>query len=174
MAENRVPVLGLAVLAMCCLLVMGCGGEQTTAPPTPGTPAGPSGGGLAEIPDDLPFVKMGPEEAVVKLVAFYPEDEGHKFIVDYLKEFAEAHSDSVSLVVINHFKPESFDVWQSSGLNCAGVLVNGKAEWDVETDGKTEKVSFIKRMGVLWTKEDFEQVVNKLLEEAGTAEPAAG
>ena len=173
MADKRVLVLGLVMLAMCCLLAAGCGGEQTAAPGTPAAPAEPGGGALGEIPDDMPFVKMGPEDAVVKLVAFYPEDEGHKFIVDYLKEFAEAHPDSVSLVVINHFKRENFDVWQRTGLGCAGVLVNGKTEWEVETDGATEQVSFTKRMGVLWTEEDFEQVVNKLLEEAGAAAPAA-
>jgi len=162
MADKRVLILGLVVLAMCCLIVAGCGSKETAAPAETAEPAEPA-----------PFVKMGPEDAVVKLVAFYPEDEGHKFIVDYLKEFAEAHPDSVSLAAVDFRTPAGYEVWQQTGLGCAGVLVNGETDWEVETDGKTEKVSFTKRMGVLWTKEDFEQVVNKLLGEAGASEPAA-
>lgn len=174
MADKRVLILGFILLVMCCLVAAGCGSEETAAPATPATPAGPSGGVVGEIPDEAALVKMGPEDAVVKLVAFYPNDEGHKFIVDYLKEFAEAHPDSVSLAAVDFRTPAGYEVWQPTGLGCAGVLVNGTAEWEIETDGKTEKVSFTKRMGVLWTQEDFEQVVNKLLAEAGASEPAAG
>ena len=173
MADRRLLILGLVVLAMCCLLVAGCGSKQTAAPTAPAAPAEPSGGVVGEIPDEAAFVKMGPEDAVVKLVAFYPNNEDHKFIVDYLKEFAEAHADSVSLVVVDFSTKAGGEVWLPTGLGCAGVLVNGTAQWEIETDGKTEKVSFTKRMGVLWTEEDFEKVVNKLLEEAGASEPAA-
>lgn len=173
MADKGMLVPGLVMLAMCCLLAAGCGGEQTAAPTTPAAPAEPGAGVIGDIPTEATFVKMGPEDAVVELVAFYPEDEGHKFIVDYLKEFAEAHPDSVSLAAVDFRTPAGFEVWQPTGLGCAGVLVNGKTEWEIGTDGKTEKVSFTKRMGVLWTEEDFEQVANKLLREAGAAEPAA-
>lgn len=170
MADKRVLILGFILLVMCCLVAAGCGSKETTAP---AAPAEPSGGVVGEIPDEAAFVKMGPEDAAVKLVAFYPEDDSHKFIVDYLKEFAEAHPDSVSLTAVDFRTPAGFDVYQLAGLGCAGVLVNGETEWEVETDGATEKVSFTKRMGVLWTEEDFEKVANKLLEEAGAAKPAA-
>lgn len=163
MADKRVLILGFILLVMCCLVAAGCGSKETAAPAAPDAPAEP-----------VPFVEMGPEDAVVTLVAYYPQDESHKFIVDHLKELAEAHPDSVSLVVFDQFRPENFDAWQQTGLGCAGVMVNGTTEWEVETDGTTEKVSFTKRMGVLWTQEQFDQVVNKLLAEAGAAEPAAG
>jgi len=52
------------------------------------------------------------------------------------------------------------------------VFVNGSTRHKIDRDGETETVDFIKRLDVFWTREDFETVVNKLLEEAGATEEA--
>jgi hypothetical protein len=60
--------------------------------------------------------------------------------------------------------PEGMKQWQSSGLDCAGVLINGKTKHDIRRGDKTESVDFVKRMGVDWKQEDFEALVKQLSE----------
>jgi len=160
MIDRRELVLGSVMVAMCCLIAAGCRGEKSPAVEAP------SGGGAQEEVSEAAAIKLGPSDAPVKLVAFYPLNESHQFIVDYLKEFAEARPEQVSLEVIDFRTPEGQKRWMGTGLGCAGVLVNGSTQHEIERDGETETVNFIKRMGVFWTSEDFETVVNKLLEEA--------
>ncbi len=167
MAGRRGVILGWMAVAMCCLIAAGCRGEK------PAEVKAAGGGGAQEETAEAAFVKMGPADAAIEIVAFYPQNESHQFIVDYLKEFAAAHPEQVSLEVIDHFTPEGAKRWRATGLSCAGVFVNGSTQHEIERDGETETVNFIKRMGVFWTREDFETVVNKLLEEAGAAEETA-
>ena len=112
------------------------------------------------------------KEAPVKIVAYYPFNEDHQFIADYLKEFAAAHPGEVELELIDFRTPEGRERWMTTGLGCAGVFINGKTSYEITRDGKTETVNFIKRMDVFWTAEDFETVVYQLLgKEAPKAEP---
>jgi hypothetical protein len=168
--RNSVVALIVAVL-ICGLVGLGCRGEQSIVvePDVPSLP-GPSAASAAAA-----AVTVGNPDAPVKLMAFYPLNEGHQFIADYVQEFAEAHSEHVYLEVIDFRTSEGMVVWQDTGLSCAGVLVNGTTVHEIERDGEIETVNFIKRLGVNWTKEDFETVVNQLLAEAGVAlEAAAG
>lgn len=154
-------------MATCCLVVAGCRGEKP-APAQPETTASE-----AEALQAVP-VKLGPSNAAVKIVAYYPVNESHQYIVDYLKEFAEAHPAQVSLEVIDFRTPAGQKRWMDSGLQCAGVFVNGSTRHEIERNGETETADFIKRMDVFWTSEDFETVVNKLLDKTGAAEDATG
>jgi hypothetical protein len=149
--------LGWAVVVVCCLSALGCRGQETM----PAQPVGaPDANEVAEI-------VVGPPDAPIKVEAYYPLNEGHQFIADYLKEFAEARPGQVRLEVVDFRTPAGAQRWESTGLTCAGVFVNGRTQYEITTDGETETVSFLKRMGVMWTEEDFEQVVDRLLEEAG-------
>lgn len=106
------------------------------------------------------------KKAVVTVRAFYPLNQGHKFIADYLEEFAKAHPGEVHLEIYDTQTPEGRDEWMKTGLDCSGVFINGKTKWEVKKGGKTETVDFIKRMDVFWTRQDFETVVNDLIAKA--------
>jgi len=110
--------------------------------------------------------QQGTPKAAVEIRAYYPFNADHKFIADYLKELAGKHPGQVSVELFDTQTPEGRTAWGESGLNCAGVFVNGKTEYEIEKDGKKETVQFLKRMDVFWQRGDLEAVVNTLLEEA--------
>ena len=120
-----------------------------------------------QAPSSSPLASAKPQEkgsasAPIKVVAFYPLNEGHKFIADYLLKFAEEHPDQVYARVYDMQTPEGMKQWRSSGLKCAGVLVNGKTKHDIKRDGKTVSVDLVKRMGTNWQQGDFEALVKQL------------
>ena len=149
-----VPVL------VCCLAAAGCQGTRGEGTVEQAAPE----------PSKAEFEHRGNADAPIKVEAYYPLNESHQFIVDYLFEFAEAHPDQVYVEVVDMQTPEGRKRWQDTGLSCAGVFINGKTQHQITIEGKTETVDFIKRMGVFWTSEDFEAVVKQLLEAAGKAD----
>lgn len=150
-------MLGLVLLVIIGLTVTGC----QTAP-------GPS---ATEPSAAAPEVAAEPEMPVV-IVAYYPLNEGHQYIVEYLREVESAHPGQVSLEVVDMQTPEGRERWQDTELTCAGVFVNGDTRQYITEDGETRTVDFLKRMDVFWTREDFEAVVNDLLGETEQADEA--
>ena len=169
MLKRRAALPWLVMIAACALVAAGCGGETPPAPelPLPDTTADTE-------TEDAAAIVVGPPDAPVKVEAFYPLNEGHQFIADYLKEFAEAHPGQIRLEVYDIQTPAGVKRWQPTGLKCAGVFVNGQTRHEITTDGETETVDFLQRLDVFWTREDFETVVNKLLEQAETGGGAGG
>jgi len=108
-----------------------------------------------------PPAESGPP---VKIEAYYPFNEDHQYIADYLREIAAAYPDDIGLEIIDFRKPEGRRRWQVTGLSCAGVFVNGSTRHQIERNGETETVDFIKRMDVFWSREDFESVLSQLLD----------
>lgn len=150
-ARTRLAVLVIVLLLVAIGFFFQENRKRQQAPPPapPVTAAKPQESGSANAP--------------IKAVAFYPLNEGHKFIADYLLKFAEEHPDQIHVTVYDMQSPDGMKQWQSSGLTCAGVLVNGKTKHSVKrADGKTEEVDFVKRMGVNWQQEDFEALVKQL------------
>jgi len=146
---TRSHLLYLLALLGCCAAIAACtSGCRTTAA------------------QKQPRVEPVKKEPPVKIEAYYPLNESHQFIADYLKEFAAKHPGEVELEIIDFRYPEGRERWMKTGLGCAGVFINGKTSYEIQRNGKTETVDFIKRMDVMWTREDFETVVNQLLEKA--------
>jgi hypothetical protein len=106
------------------------------------------------------------QKPLVLVQAYYPLNDQHKYIVDYLRQFAKAHPRDVKLEVYDTLKSEGRRAWTKTGLTCAGVFINGKTKWEVKKGNKTETVNLIKKMDVFWTRKDFETVVNDLLAKA--------
>jgi hypothetical protein len=159
--KTKLMLLGLGIVLAATLVVGGCRGgsapqQQGTAPPVapPGEPAKPAAAAqTAEVP--------------VVIEAYYPMNESHKFIADYLKSVEAANPGKVKVSVYDMQSEEGRRKWAASGLSCAGVFVNGKTSYELTTDGKTETVAFLQRMEVNWTHQDFERVVKQILEKAG-------
>jgi hypothetical protein len=156
-------VLALFVLA---IVVAGCSKNTASEPQQPGTPtAAPSGGGGEEQAPPA-IQKAGEANAPVKLVAYYPMNKDHKPIADYLLTLPKQYGESkVYVEAYDMQSPEGSDKWGKSGLQCAGVFVNGKTNWEVLRGGKKEQVNFIKRMGSYWAKEDLLAVIDAQLKD---------
>jgi len=99
----------------------------------------------------------------VGLVAYYPLNEDHKYIADYLVALAKKpeFKGKIKVEINDMQSSEGRDKWKTTGLGCAGVFINGKTHWEVIREGKKETVDFIKRMGPFWDKADFEAVVKQ-------------
>jgi len=164
---QRLTIL-LAILVVCAAVVVY---RQVTKPPE------------FVPPETAPGVKSvveaetaGDPEAPIKVEAYYPLNESHRFIADYLLGFAEAHPDQVSVVIHDMESTNGRQLWQTAGLDCAGVFINGKTEHAIEGEEETYTVDFVKRMGAFWTEADFEALVRQLLKERGEewGEPSSG
>jgi cell division septation protein DedD len=109
-------------------------------------------------------------EPKVTLVAYYPFNESHKPSVDLAQSMAQKFPGKVAVEAYDFTTQEGREKWYTSGLSCAGILVNGKTDWPVVRGGKPETVSFQKREGILWTADDLQAVVKQLIEDP--AKPA--
>lgn len=137
--------LGVAVLLACCLALCGCrGGEQPEPQSTPPEP---------EFP--------------VVIEAYYPLNEAHQFIADYLYAIEKANPETVKVEVYDVQSPEGRKKWMTTGLSCAGVFVNGSTEHQIKRGDETETVNLLKRMDVTWTRDDLLAVVQKELDKVG-------
>lgn len=156
--KTKLMVLGLAVVLAVTLVAGGCRGGSAPQPQGTAPPAAP--GESAE-----PTAQTS--EAPVVIEAYYPMNESHTFIADYLKSVEAANPGKVKVTVYDMQTEEGRKKWASTGLGCAGVFVNGKTSYELTTNGKKETVAFLQRMDVTWTHQDFETVVKQILEKAG-------
>ncbi len=160
MTREKFAVLMLLAMLGCCLLVMGgCKGAAPATTPTAATPPSPQ-------PSE-PAAEPAKPKTTVMIEAYYPLNESHKFIADYLKEMEKANPGQVTVTVYDMQSEEGRKKWAASGLSCAGIFVNGSTHHEITKDGKTEGVDFLQRMDVFFAHEDFETVVKAILEKAG-------
>ncbi len=158
--REKFAVMMLLVVLGCCLLVMGgCKGAAPTTTPTATT--SPSSQPSA------PAAEPAKPKTTVMIEAYYPLNESHKFIADYLKEMEKANPGKVTVTVYDMQSEEGRKKWSASGLSCAGIFVNGSTHHEITKNGKTEGVDFLQRMDVFFAHEDFETVVKNILEKAG-------
>jgi len=160
--SRKVRFLSILLLG-CCLTFAGCGGAREAADqpaPTPEPVAQPE----AEVE----------AAAVVTIEAYYPLNEEHQYIADYLEELEDRYQGKVGVQIWDTATTEGRKKWMESGLTCMGVFVNGKTTHEITREGEQQKVSFLKRMDLFWDREDLELVVKQLLDEdAKQGEPQA-
>jgi hypothetical protein len=150
----------LAVVAI--LVVVASAAEQPKTPPA------------STVIKDLKPGQVG-------IVAYYPLNSSHKYIADYLKSLEQdkEFKGKVKVEVYDMQSAEGRERWKTTGLDCAGVFVNGKTRWEVLRDGKKVTVDFVKRMDSFWTKDEFLAVVRQQLKDpkktpvVPSAKPAA-
>jgi len=144
----------LLVAAVVAAVGAGCGkrGETASAKAAPAEDQ-PAGG----------IERVGSPNAPVQIRAYYPLNSDHKFIADYLKTLPDKYGGKVSVEIFDMQTNAGRKAWQETGLSCAALFVNGSSRYQVERDGKTQTVDFIKRMGIYWTEEDLEAVIHNIL-----------
>jgi len=100
----------------------------------------------------------------VVIEAYYPFNEEHIFMKDYLESFAGKYNGKVKVECIDFRDDEGYVRWRKTGLTCGGILINGKNKFKIDIDGQPKDIEFIKRMDMFWTKDELEAVVKQELE----------
>ncbi len=156
--KTKLMMLGLILVVAAALMVVGCAGK-TQSPQT----ASPSAGAALS---QATAAAEKPKTPVV-IEAYYPFNEGHKFIADYLKSLEISNPGKITVTLYDYQQEDARKKWRATGLSCAGVFVNGKTHHEIVTNGKKEGVDFLQRMDVFWAHKDLETVIKQILKDAG-------
>lgn len=113
--------------------------------------------------------KAGPENAPVKVVAFYPGR--HEDTLAAVKGLLQKFPDQVSVQIVDWRTEEGVATRNKAGLTCAGITINGKNAMDLTIDGKTEKVMFIRGMNGDWTEPQLLAAVQAEIAATAKAKP---
>jgi len=140
-------------------VVAGCSSTSASpkAPPPP-----PKAKPKIQLKD---VTKVGDPKAPVKVVAYFPLTGEHVPVAEYLTTLPEKFGGKVYVEVYDMQSEKGREKWGTTGLQCAGVFINGKINWDVTRAGKPAKISFVKRPPVLWTYEDLEALIKSQLKD---------
>lgn len=106
-------------------------------------------------------VQTAGNKNIVKIEAYYPFNDEHKFIGNYLKTFEKKYPGKVSVRLVDFRASEGYDEWRKTGLSCGGVLINGKSEFELDTPQGKKILRFLRRLDAFWSREDFEKVIEK-------------
>ncbi|HIE50706.1 MAG TPA: hypothetical protein EYP85_03015 [Armatimonadetes bacterium] len=101
----------------------------------------------------------------ILIEAYYPFRRQGFFIADYLEALAQRYPGKVKFVYICYGTDEGYEKWRQRGLECGGVFINGRNNFEVVVNGKWQQVRFVKRMGVYWTAEQFEAALVQVMKE---------
>nr|MBU1327722.1 molybdate ABC transporter substrate-binding protein [Candidatus Omnitrophota bacterium] len=101
--------------------------------------------------------------AKVKIDAYYPFNEEHKFVGDYLKTFEKKYPGKVSVRLIDFRTSDGYDEWRKTGLSCGGIIINGKSEFEITAPDGKKTIRFLRRLDAFWSREDFEKVINSIM-----------
>jgi hypothetical protein len=168
--------LGILTVALVGAVALnGCGKGGPPAPKGEGagpahTAIGAAGGAGAPVGKmDLCDFKAGPENAPVKVVAFYPGR--HEDTLAAVKALLQKYPDKVSVQIVDWRTQEGVATRDKAGLSCAGITINGKNAMDLTIDGKTEKVMFIRGMNGDWTEPQLLAAVEAEIAATAKAKP---
>lgn len=145
------------------LAMVGCARPGPSPPPSAKVANDAQGKGLssAEVPK-----ASSPASAQVVIEAYYPFNEKHQFIADYLRTLPKKYGPDVSVELIDMESEEGHARWEKTGLSCGGVFVNGKTSAILTKEGKPLKAHFLGRMDVQWQRSDLEKAIEQELERA--------
>jgi hypothetical protein len=153
--------------AMLALLGPGCSKREAAPPPAKPAPAAAAAASQPAAPTtDTCDFKGGPDNAKVKVVAFYPGR--HEDTIAAVKRLLETFPQEASVEVVDWRQPAGLKRRDASGMTCAGVTINGKNAFDLEIQGKKAKVLFVRAIDGEWTEEDLNAAVKQELAKAGT------
>jgi len=154
----RKNVVASILLSGAMLLIAGCGkrgGSEAAGPPQP-----PSAAGGMQLCNFI----GGPEDAPVKVEAYYPGR--HEDTLAAVKSLLKTFPGKVRVEIVDWRTEEGMRRRDACGLTCAGVMINGKNAFELEVNGQKRKVLFVRGINGEWTKEDLEAAVRQELEKA--------
>ena len=99
----------------------------------------------------------------VSIQAYYPFNEEHLYIKDYLETLPQKFDGQVKVECVDFRSDEGYVLWRKTGLACGGILINGKNKFSINRDGKSKDVEFLKKIDLFWTKDELEAAIKQEL-----------
>jgi molybdate transport system substrate-binding protein len=106
---------------------------------------------------------LGEAKVKVTVQAYYPFNEEHLYIKDYLETLPQKFNGQVKVECVDFRNDEGYVLWRKTGLACGGILINGKNKFSINKDGQVKEVEFLKKIDLFWTKDELESVVKQEL-----------
>jgi hypothetical protein len=144
------------LVAVVTIAVAGCGASVVE-----------EGSGESGSPAGAVGARHHSSDAPVLVEAYYPLNESHQFIADYLLEIERLNPGKVEVIVVDWQTDEGRKKLKETDLQCSGVYLNGSTTHELETPDGIKTVKFLKRLDVFWTREDFEAVARRELAKVG-------
>jgi len=113
-----------------------------------------------------------PIQATIKVTAFYPGNEGHKHVRDFIEGLNKEYPGKVRAEFLDFTAGEGFKRWREAKLTCGTVMIDGSYDWTYEKNGKPRQVIFQMAMDGQWNKDDVRGVIEKLLKEKAQGKKA--
>jgi hypothetical protein len=154
--RGLVPVCAIAVAA--ALLGSGCGKPTLPGQTFRGELAREERASESPLPDE-PIREWGPEDAKVRVVAFYPMDDEHQPLMELLEELVERYGDRLYVKYVDYRTPEGQAAFQLAEQTSRGLLINGDNSVRMESDPEAHEVTFVQEMGRYWTADDLRAAV---------------
>ncbi len=154
-------------LVLVHVLVIGCGkptlpGRQFSGERPDTTSAPPV---TSPLPEE-PYYAWGDADAKTRVLAFYPIDEDHAWLMDLLKDLVEKHPGKLYVRYVDYRTPEGNAIFTRAGGTGRAVLIDGENAFDIETENRTYTVDFVGEMGRYWTEEDLKVAISQAVERA--------
>ncbi|MBU0548201.1 MAG: molybdate ABC transporter substrate-binding protein [Candidatus Omnitrophica bacterium] len=105
----------------------------------------------------------GQTKAKVNIQAYYPFNEEHLYIKDYLETLPQKFNGEVKVECVDFRSDEGYVLWRKTGLSCGGILINGKYKFSINKDGQAKEVEFLKKIDLFWTKDELEAAIKQEL-----------
>lgn len=141
----------LAANGMTGCLSLACPAPTKTSETTKGKP-------------EAPAAKVDTSKALVKVIAFYPDTEGHAKIKQLVNGLNQKYGGKVAAEFVNIGSDEGFKRWHDdAGMSCGGILIDDQQTWTYEKSGKPVEVTFKQQVGGEWTADDLYAVISKAL-----------
>ncbi len=164
----------IALLAILAAVAVGCGTKPPMSPVGNQSPGSPSGQQVAEV--TTPKVMHGPASAKVKVDAYYPLNEKHLKIVEFLNSLADRYPDKVQVTAWDFRTDEGGKkATEAFGKICGGMRINGKSDFTVMLKGKKSPVNITGGEWINWTKPEVEAALDQVVKQVypGTVAVAA-
>ena len=108
---------------------------------------------------EKPTIEKGPQEAKVRIVAFFPIDEDHKPLIDLLKGFVKEYPGKVYIKYIDYRTPTGYAAFQNAKMTVSGLMINTKKEYVINAKPNPYTADFSQDMGRYWTADDLKKAV---------------
>ena len=147
-------VLGLfGLVAIIGLLAAGCSNTTKIQGQVPQEPR-------RVATEEVAVHRYGPPTAKVHIVCFYPLNEKHLKIVQFLNNLADKYPGQVDVTAWDFRTEEGGQACQKAlGKICGGILINNRSDFKVTVDGKTSEVSTMGGEWVSWTRPEVAAAV---------------
>ncbi len=160
----------LTALAVAC----GCGRPTLPGHYMEGKQVGPSTPPRTTAPlSEKPYLELGPPDAKVRVLAFFPLDKGHTDLVNLFKELVKDHPGRLYVKYIDPRTQQGRSLMQRSGMGSSGLLINNESGVVLKGGPHPYRVDFVQDMGRFWTEDDLRAAVAQTVAEAYGGKPAA-